>query len=112
MPKSRKAELILEGAAYRSGIIHAKTQLKHDFSAGNLMHVAAGSAADLAGAGLQSALPFDSSRILSLIPMALTVGSYVSRKKLLKPVIGIGLAALLAIFLVKLHSRQSSKKSG
>lgn len=112
IPKSRKAELILEGAAYRSGIIQAKTQLKHDFSAGNMMHVAAGSVAGLAGAGLRSALSADSVRVLSFLPSIPTVGSYISRKKLLKPAIGIGVAALLAIFLIKLHSRQSGSKSG
>ena len=108
----RKAELILEGAAYRSGIVHAGTQVKHDFSAGNVMRVAAGSMVDLAAAGLQSVLPLDGSRALSLLPSALNLGSYISRKKLLKPAIGVGLTAVLAIFLVKLHLHQSGKKSG
>lgn len=95
----RKANLLLDGAAYRVGILHAKATVVHGLRAESLIHSAVEHAAGFAGARLEAVLARTGGRVQVLMPLAVAAYSYLSRKKLLKPVIGAGLVVATVVAL-------------
>jgi hypothetical protein len=77
----RKAKLLLDGAAYRVGIVHAKARVDHDFCAKSLIHSAVEHAVGFALASLEAVLAPTRGRFQALMPLAVLAISWLSRKK-------------------------------
>ncbi|MBJ7309262.1 hypothetical protein ACFOLJ_30780 [Rugamonas sp. CCM 8940] len=90
-----KARLIGEGELYRIGVVHAKARLAMALRPEALMHGAVEHAVGLAQARFGALLQpggLSGLNLKMLMPYALTVGSFVVRKRLFKPALGVGVA--------------------
>jgi hypothetical protein len=97
---ARKERLILEGELQRVKVAHAKAQLGMAMRPEALLHSAVGQAAELAQARLGSWLApggLNMANLKTVLPIALTVGSFILRKRLLKPALGVGAALALGV---------------
>ncbi|NRR28621.1 hypothetical protein HSX11_00165 [Oxalobacteraceae bacterium] len=107
-----KDRLIKEGEFYRVGVVHSKALVAHALRPEELARGAFDHAVGLAqarfGALLQpgglSGINFSS--LKSLMPYALTVGSFVARKRLIKPAIGVGLVVAAGVAWLMRRQRQ------
>jgi hypothetical protein len=105
----RKAKLLLDGAVYRVGIVHAKATVAHGLRAESLMQSAVENTIGFAGVQLKAVLAPTGSRFAALMPLAVAAFSYLSRKKLLKPAIGAGLVVAAAVAVAGQRSRSSGR---
>ena len=101
---AEKKRLIREGELYRIKVVHSKALVGNALHPDALFHGAIDHAVGMARArigglvqpgGLGAAM--SGFNIKSLLPYAMTVGSFVVRKRLIKPVIGIALVAGIGI---------------
>lgn len=95
-----KARLIREGELQRVKVAHAKAQLGMAMQPEALWHSAVDQASALAQArlgGLLSPGGLNAANLKRLLPIALTVGSFIMRKRLLKPALGVGAAVALGV---------------
>jgi hypothetical protein len=107
---AEKQKIIREGELYRIKLVHSKALVGQALQPDALMHGAIDHAVGLAQArlggllhgGTSGGFSFSSLKSLkSLAPYALTVGSFIARRKLIKPalalatVAGIGVAWLM-----------------
>ncbi|MBA5606355.1 hypothetical protein H3H36_13440 [Duganella sp. FT3S] len=95
-----KARLIREGELQRVKVAHAKAQLGMAMQPEALWHSAVDQASALAQArlgGLLSPGGLNAANLKRLLPIALTVGSFIMRKRLLKPALGVGTAVALGV---------------
>jgi hypothetical protein len=102
---AHKQRLIREGELYRVGVIHSKALLSQALHPEALLHGAVDQAIGVAqarfGALLQpgglSGLP-----LKTMMPLLLTAGSYIVRKRLVKPALAVGvLVAAGAAWLIR-----------
>lgn len=91
---ARKAQLLRDGEFYRVGIVHAKARVLHSLSPNAIMHHAYEHAVGFVTSRIESVLAPTGVRLGSLMPYAVTAFSFFARKKLLKPALGIVLAAV------------------
>lgn len=96
----RKARLILDGAVYRVGIVHAQATVTHGLRAESLIRGAVEHAVGAAGARLEAVLMPAGGRLQGLMPLAVAAFAYLSRKKLVKHAIVAGLVAVTVAALV------------
>ncbi|WGG48795.1 hypothetical protein [Rugamonas sp. DEMB1] len=90
-----KARLIGEGELYRIGVVHAKARVAMALRPEALLHGAVEHAVGLAQARFGALLQpggLGGLNLKMLMPYALTLGSFVVRKRLFKPALGVGLA--------------------
>lgn len=104
---AEKQKLIREGELYRIKVVHAKALVGQALQPDALMHGAIDHAVGLAQARLGGLLQpgglggVNFKSLKSLMPYALTVGSFIARRRLIKPalalvtVAGIGVAWLM-----------------
>jgi len=99
---AEKQRLIREGELYRIKVVHSKALVGNALHPDALFHSAVDHAVGMARArvggllqpgGLGGALSgaISGFNIKSLLPYAMTVGSFVVRKRLIKPAIGVAL---------------------
>ncbi|MEN3292912.1 MAG: hypothetical protein V7642_2165 [Burkholderiales bacterium] len=105
----RKAKLLLDGEAYRVGIVHAKASVGHGFGVESLIHSVVKHALGFAGAGLEAVLAPTGGRFQALMPLAVLACSWLSRKKILKPAIGAGLVVVTVAALAGRFNRSGSR---
>jgi hypothetical protein len=96
---AEKKRLIREGELYRIKVVHAKARVGNALHPDALFHGALEHAVGMAKARMGGLLqPGGLSglggmiNLKSLMPYALTVGSFIARKRLIKPAIGVALA--------------------
>ncbi|NGZ88447.1 hypothetical protein [Duganella aceris] len=101
---AEKQRLIREGELYRIKVVHSKALVAHALHPDALFHGAVDHAVGMARArigglvqpgALGSAL--SGFNVKSLLPYAMTVGSFIVRRRLIKPVIGIALVAGIGV---------------
>lgn len=95
-----KERLIREGELHRVKVAHAKAQLGMAMRPEALLHSAVEQASELAQARLGVLLSpggLNAANLKRLLPIALTVGSFVMRKRLLKPALGVGAVVALGV---------------
>lgn len=95
-----KERLIREGELHRVKVAHAKAQLGMAMRPEALLHSAVEQASELAQArlgGLLSPGGLNAANLKRILPIALTVGSFVMRKRLLKPALGVGAVVALGV---------------
>ncbi|KQQ45731.1 hypothetical protein ASF61_18825 [Duganella sp. Leaf126] len=101
--------LIREGELYRIKVVHAKALVAQAIRPDALMHGALDHVASLAQARLGGLMPpggLSNFNYKALMPYALTVGSFLARKRLIKPVLGV--AALAGVGVAWLLKRKRS----
>lgn len=109
---AEKQRLIREGELLRIKVVHSKALVGQALQPDALMHGAIDHAVGLAQARLGgllqpgglSGLNFGS--IKSLMPYALTVGSFIARKRLIKPALAVVAVAGAGIAWLLRHKRQ------
>ena len=96
---AEKQKLVREGELYRIKVVHAKALVANALHPDALFHGALDHAVGMAKArmggllqpgGLSGAM--SGVNLKSLMPYALTVGSFIARRRLIKPAIGVALA--------------------
>jgi len=101
----QKERLIREGEYYRVGVIHAKAQVAQALRPEAILHEAVDQAVGLAQARFGALLQpggLSGLKLSSLLPYALTLGSYIARKRLLKPALAVGaVVAVGAAWLIR-----------
>jgi hypothetical protein len=105
----RKAKLLLDGEAYRLGIVHAKASVGHDFGVESLIYSAVEHAVGFAGARLEAVLAPTGGGLQALMPLAVLAFSWLSRKKILKPAIGAGLVVVTVAALAGRFNRSGGR---
>jgi hypothetical protein len=97
---AEKQRLIREGELYRIKVVHSKALVANALQPDALFHGAVDHAVGMAQARLGGLLQpggLSGVNFKSLMPYALTVGSFIARKRLIKPAIGVALAAGVAV---------------
>ena len=87
-----KQRLIREGELYRIKVVHSKAMVANALHPDALFHGAVDHAVGLAQARLGGLLQpggLSGFNYKALMPYALTVGSFLARKKLIKPALGV-----------------------
>ncbi len=88
--------VIREGELYRIKVVHAKALVAQALRPDALMHGAMDHAVSLAQArlgGLMQPGGLSNFNYKALMPYAITVGSFLARKRLIKPVLGVAVLA-------------------
>jgi hypothetical protein len=114
---AEKQRLIREGELLRIKVVHSKALVGQALQPDALMHGAVDHAVALAqarlggllhpggaGGGLLGGLNFKS--LKSLMPYALTVGSFIARKRLIKPALAVAALAGVGVTWLLRHKRQ------
>jgi hypothetical protein len=100
----RKAELMREGELYRARMLQYKAQVKHDARPEVMFHSAIDHATWALRARVDGLLRPTGVNVSSLAPYALTVVSFLRRRGLVKPALGIA-AVLGGVALYVQHKR-------
>jgi hypothetical protein len=94
---ARKQRLIAEGQLYRVSIEHAKVNAAYGMRPENLLHGLVNEVVGLTGGGfgglVGGLLSPGGINLRSALPLLLTAGSFIARRRLIKPVLGLGLVA-------------------
>lgn len=91
-----KARLIREGELYRIKVVHAKALVANALHPDALFHGAVDHAVGLAQRRFGTLLQpggLSGFNFRALMPYALTVASFIARRRLVKPALGVALAA-------------------
>lgn len=108
---AEKQRLIREGELYRIKVVHSKALVGQALQPDALLHGAVEHAVGLAQARLGGLLQpggaggLNLKSLKSLMPYALTIGSFIARKRLVKPAIGLALAAGAGVAWLLRHKR-------
>ncbi|CAN5833558.1 hypothetical protein BH11PSE12_BH11PSE12_00380 [soil metagenome] len=114
--EQRKAQLLLDAALYRVRIVHAKAAVVQSVRIEFLIQSAAqhmlGAVSASLGAKFATIFAPGRTRFQALLPLALASYSYLSRKHLLKPVMGVGvvLTTVAALVMRYKNSGKCAKK--
>ena len=109
---AEKQRIIREGELYRIKVVHSKALLGQALQPDALMHGAMEHAVGLAQARLGGLLQpgglggLNFKSVKSLMPYALTIGSFIARKRLIKPAIALATVAGVGIAWLLRHKRQ------
>ncbi|WP_343731475.1 hypothetical protein [Duganella sp.] len=93
---AEKQRLIREGELYRIKVVHSKALVVQALHPDALLHGAVDHAVGLAQARLGGLLQpggLSGLNFKSLMPYALTVGSFIARKRLIKPALALAVVA-------------------
>lgn len=103
---AHKKKLIAEGELYRIGVLHAKTHVSHALRPEALLHGILEHAVGFASNRVETLLAPNGLRLQTVMPYLLAVFSYLGRKKLIKPALGTGVAAIVALVSFMRRKRQ------
>lgn len=95
--QARKAKLIAQGDAFRIALIRAKSQTAQSLRPQALLHEGIEHAYKFAAARLARASGLKKLGLQTLMPYLIT--TFMTRKHLLKPVLGIGMASAVVYLL-------------
>jgi hypothetical protein len=106
--KARKAMLLRDGEYYRTGMAHAKAQIKHGARPEVLFHSAVDHATWALRARADALLKPTGTNVSVLAPYALTVLGFIRKRRLGKP--ALGLAALLGAAMWYLQRKRAQEQ--
>jgi hypothetical protein len=107
--EAHKLRLIREGELYRISVVHAKMMVSNALQPEAVLHSAVEHAVGMAQARFGALLQpggLKGINFKAMMPYALTVGSFVARKRLVKPVLAFGVAVALGVGWLVRHRRQ------
>ena len=105
---ANKLRLIREGELYRVGVAHAKARVELALRPEALLHGAVEHAVGVAQARFGALLQpggLGGVSFKTLLPYLVTAGSFILRKKLVKPAVGVGAVVALAAAWLLRHKR-------
>jgi C4-dicarboxylate-specific signal transduction histidine kinase len=94
--EDQRAELLREGEFYRSGLAHAKAQIKHAARPEVMFHSVVDHATWALRSRADALLKPTGANVSALAPYALTVLSFIRKRRLGKPALGLALLAGVA----------------
>ncbi len=94
---AHKRKLIAQGELYRVGIVHARAHVSEALRPNSLLQGVVEHAVGFASNRVESLMAPGGLRLQGVMPYALTILSFIARKKLVKPAIGIAVAAAVAV---------------
>jgi hypothetical protein len=106
---AHKNRLIGEGELYRVRVALARAHVNAALRPEALLHEALGQASRLAGNRLDGLFGPTGLRWQSLMPLALTALSFIGRRRLVKPALGVGLAAVAVAWLLRRRGAADSR---
>jgi hypothetical protein len=92
----QRAELLRDGEFYRSGLAHAKAQIKHAARPEVMFHSVVDHASWALRARADALLKPTGTNVTVLAPYALTVLGFIRKRRLGKPVLGLAVLAGVA----------------
>jgi hypothetical protein len=95
-PKQRKAELIRQGELYRSGVMHAKAQVKYAARPESLFHSAIDHASRAVRLRVDALLKPSGSSVAMIMPYAMTIFRFIRQRRMGKAGLGAGVVLALA----------------
>jgi len=102
----RKAKLLRQGEFYRVGIVHAKAQVRQGMRPDQLFHSALEHATWAIRSRIDGLLEPRGMNVSSVMPYAIGIIGFLTRRRLLKPALGVGAAlAALAWYLQRRRAR-------
>ena len=103
---AHKKRLIAEGQLYRVGIVHARAQVAHALHPQALLHGAVEHMVGYASARVDGLLAPGGLGWKAAVPYVLPALTFIARKKMFKPALGVGVAvAAAAAWLVRKRRR-------
>ncbi len=96
-PAERKKVLIAEGEYFRIGLVHAKLSVGQALQPQALLHGALDQAVGFAHARMDQFLSPTGLRLETVLPYAMSALSFLARRKLIKPVIGVAVMVGLGV---------------
>jgi hypothetical protein len=106
-PSARKHELLRDGEFYRSGLVHAKAQIKHGARPEVLFHSVIDHATWALRTRADALLKPTGTSVSVLAPYALTVFGFIRKRRLGKPALGLAvLAGVAAWYLQRKRAQQ------
>ena len=100
----RKARLLRQGDFYRTGIIHAKADIKHGARPETLFHNAIDHATWAVRSRVDGLLQPTGVSVSTILPYATSILSFIQRRRLGKPALGIVTAAAAVAYYLQ-HRR-------
>ena len=89
----RKARLLRQAEFYRVGIVHARASIKQGSRPEALFHTALDHAAWAVRSRVDSLLHPTGINVASIMPFAATIVGFITRRRLVKPALGVLVAA-------------------
>jgi hypothetical protein len=102
----RKAALLRQGEYYRVGIVHAKATVKQDARPEAIFHRAIDHATWALRARVDGLLQPTGVNVSSLMPYAISIMGFLSRRRLVRPALGVVVAAGALAWYWQRRSRQ------
>lgn len=104
--RERKARLLRQAEFYRVGIVHAKAQVKHASRPEAMFHSALDHATWAVRSRIDGLLKPTGVSLSSVMPYAVTIIGFITRRRLIKPALGVVAAATgLAWYLQRRRTR-------
>jgi C4-dicarboxylate-specific signal transduction histidine kinase len=94
--EQRRAEILRDGEFYRSGLAHAKAQIKHAARPEVMFHSVIDHATWALRSRADALLRPTGTNLSMLAPYALTVLGFIRKRRLVKPALGVALLAGVA----------------
>lgn len=107
---AHKLRLIREGELYRVSVVHAKIMVSNALQPDAVLHSAVEHAVGMAQARFGALLQpggLKNVNFRALMPYALTVGSFIARRRLVKPALGLGVAVALGVGWLMRHRSEN-----
>jgi hypothetical protein len=98
---SRKARLKRQADFYRVGIVHARAHIRHGARPEALFHQALDHAAWAVRARVDTFLHPAGINVATIMPYAVTIFGFLTRRRLVKPALGVLAAAAAVAYYVK-----------
>ncbi len=97
----RKSRLLRQGEFYRVGIVHAKANIKHAVKPEVIFHSVIDHASYAVRSRVDGMLRPTGINVATIMPYAMTILSFLRRRRMMKPALGILAAAAGAAYYVR-----------
>ena len=102
----RKARLLRQGDFYRAGIVQAKAHIKHGAKPETIFHNAVDHATFALRSRVDGLLRPTGINVGSVMPYAMSIISFINRRRLHKPALGVAVLMAAATWYAQRHKAQ------
>lgn len=102
---AQKARLVAQGDSYRAGLAHARVQMAQSMRPDALLHGVVEHALVFAASRFEHLLAPTGVKVQTVLPYLITALSFIARKKLVKPALGIAAGIAGAVWLLRRKRR-------
>ena len=104
----RKARLLRQGDFYRAGIVQAKARIKHGAKPETIFHNAMDHATFALRSRLDGLLRPTGINVGTVVPYAMSVISFINRRRLHKPALGVAVLIAAATWYAQRHRTRTA----